>query len=662
MVNLTIDGKPVQVPDGTTVLEAAQAAGIQIPTLCNHPALKPFGGCRLCLVEVEGARTLQPSCTLPENEKMVVLTNTPKVKTARKFVLTLIFSDRNHFCPFCQVSGGDCELQNSALDEGMSHWPFQPSWKQYPVDASHPYFVLDHNRCILCHRCVRTCGELVGNYTLGIEERGASSMLVSDTGIPWGESSCVSCGTCAAVCPTGAIIERRLAYQGHEVQMTETKSVCVGCSVGCGVTVLTRDNRLVRILGDWDASINGGVLCKEGRFIPVDEDRERITTPLVKKNGKLQPATWEEALEIVASRLKPLAGKNGDGVAALASTRLPVEALSFFKQIFADGMGSEMVTSIEEGQPTAVVSSLAEELGKPFEANLEALKAADTVLAIGVDLAESHMVAGFLVKRNLPKGTRLVVIDPGANSLDAHANLALKATKGADLDVLKGIRAGLVKLGLVESSLTGKTPAEADKELAQAAQATGISADDLLAAAGMLGVAEKPVIVYGKGITTKSAIQTLRQLVDLAQQAGAAVLSIKGSANSLAAAQYRLEKPFQVNGHQAVFVALGDDKPSQRLVQRLEKAPFLAVQASYVSRLSATADVVLPVEMWAEQEGHYLNLEGRLQKTSRALTAPEGVRSNAEALKALAGKLGVNADENWQASVCARPAPVEIAA
>ncbi len=662
MVNLTIDGKPVQVPLGTTVLEAAQSAGIQIPTLCNHPSLKPFGGCRLCLVEVEGARTLQPSCTLPVNENMVVLTNTAKVKTARKFVLTLIFSDRNHFCPYCQVSGGDCELQNAALDEGMSHWPFQPSWNRYPVDASHAYYVMDHNRCILCHRCVRACGQLVGNFTLGIEERGASSMLVADTGLPLGESSCVSCGTCVAVCPTGALIERRSAYQGLDVKLDETQSICVGCSVGCGVTVFTRDNRLVRILGDWDAAINGGVLCKEGRFLPVEEDRERITTPMVKKNGKLQAATWEEALKTLAAKIKPLSGKKGDGVAALASTRLPAEALSLFKQIFADGLGSEMVTSMEEGRPTAVASELAEALGKPFESNLDALKAADFVLAVGIDLAENHMVAGFLVKRNLPNGTRLVVIDPGENGLNPYANLVLKATKGTDRDILKGILAGLVKLGLYEGGLTGKTPAEAEKELAQAVRDTGIPADDLLAAAGMLGVAEKPVIVYGKGITTQSSIPVLRQLVELGQQAGAALIGIKGSANSLAAAQYRLENTFQLNGHQAVFVALGDDVPTQRLIQRLEKAPFLAVQASYVSRLSAAADVVLPVEMWAEQEGHYLNLEGRLQKANRALSAPEGVRSNAEALKALADQLNLQPNEDWEASIRDRTAAVQIGA
>lgn len=657
MVNLTIDGKPIQVPDGTTVLQAATAAGIHIPTLCNHPALKPFGGCRLCLVEVEGARTLQPSCTLPVNEKMAVLTSTAKVKSARKFVLTLIFSDRNHFCPFCQVSGGDCELQNSALDEGMANWPFQPNYQRYPVDASHPYYVMDHNRCILCHRCVRACGQLVGNFTLGIEERGASSMLVADTGLPLGESSCVSCGTCVAVCPTGALIERRSAYQGHEKQLEETKTVCVGCSVGCGETVYTRDNRLVRVIGDWDAPVNGGVLCKIGRFLPMEEDRQRVITPMVKKDGKLLPATWEEALDILSAKLQPLAGTNGNGVAALASTRLPVEALSLFNGVFAKGIGSNMVTTLEESATTALAATLAEELGQPFEAGLDVLKTADCVIAIGADLVESHMVAGFLIKRSLPDGTKLIVVDPNANGLDPFANVIIKATQGSDLDVIKGLQAGLIKLGLRDGD-----GVKAETELAEAAAATGVSADDLIAAAGMLGIATRPVIVYGKGLTAKTGLPALRQMVQLGKLASAALVSIKGEANSLAAAQMHMEKPFQLNGHKAVYVALGDDTPSQSLIQTLEKAPFLAVQASYVSRLTAMADVVLPVEMWAEQDGSYINLEGRVQKANRALTAPDGVRSNAETLKALADKLGMQPDENWEAALKAHPAPVAITA
>lgn len=655
MVNLTIDGKAVAVPEGTTVLQAAETAGISVPTLCAHPSIKPFGGCRLCLVEVEGARTLQPSCTLPVMENMVVHTSTPKVKAARKFVLTLIFSDRNHFCPYCQVTGGDCELQNAALNEGMSHWPFQPNWLNYNVDASHPYFVLDQNRCILCQRCVRACGQLVGNFTLGIEERGSNSMLVADDGVPLGESSCVSCGTCVSICPTGALIERRSAYQGLEKHLDETKTVCVGCSVGCGATVYTRDNRLVRIIGDWDAPVNGGVLCKTGRFLPVEEDRERITSPMVKKNGKLQPVSWEEALQTVAAKIRPLAGHSGDGVAALASTRLPVESLALFQKLFVDCIASDMVTSIEEGQTTALQGSLSEELGQPFETNLEALKSADCVMAIGVDLAESHMVAGFLVKRNVPNGTRLIVVDPQVNGLDPQAAVQLKATTGSDLDIIKGIKAGLVKLGLIDGD-----GAAAIAELEASAKATGISTDDLVAAAGMLGVAEKPVIVFGKGITAKGSLPLLRELAALGKAVKAGLLSIKGEANSLAASQLKLDKPFNLNGHQAVYVALGDDTPSQRLIQRLEKAPFLAVQASYVSRLTEMADVVLPVEMWAEQEGTYINLEGRVQKAKRALTAPEGVRSNLETLQALANALGIETAEDWQASIAARPAPVAI--
>jgi formate dehydrogenase major subunit len=656
MISFTIDGKTVQVENGTTVLQAAQSAGIHIPTLCNHPALKPFGGCRLCLVEVEGMRTLQPSCTLPASEKMAVLTSNDKIKAARRFVLSMIFSDRNHFCPFCQVSGGDCELQNSALDEGMSHWPFRPNWEPYPVDASHPFFVMDHNRCILCHRCVRACGQLVGNFTLGIEERGARSMLVADTGVPLGESTCVACGTCVSVCPTGALIERRSAYQGQSEQMEMTKSICLECSLGCGSEVYTRNNRVMRIMGDWEAPVNGGVLCKQGRFMPVEENRERITQPMLRKEGKLQPVSWEEALAALGTQIKPLAGKKGQGVAAIASTRLPAEALSLFKQIFVKHLDGNMVTSTEEGQATGILSLLAEELGQPYEANLQAIQKADCVLAIGVNLDDSHMVAGFFIKRNLPEGTNLILVDPQPGNLETLANVALKPVHGSDSDVLLGLESALVRLGLQDGDA-----ALAEQNLAHSAQATGLSIDDLLAAAAMLGSAQRPMFVYGKGITTQNNLQPVRKLIELARKINASLLSVKGEANSMAAAQYYLDQPFQLNGDQAVYVALGDDTPSQRLVQKLEKAPFLAVQASYVSRLTAMAQVVLPVENWAEQEGHFLNVEGRLQKTSRAVQAPEGVRSNAAALDALAQELGLETIPFRWTELCERPAPVAIA-
>ncbi len=644
MVNVTIDGKNIEVPEGTTVLRAAQMAGVTIPTLCDHPNLTPYGGCRLCLVEVEGARTLQPSCTLPVNNNIVVHTDTQKVLDARKFVLTLLFSERNHFCMYCQVSGGDCELQNAAYGEGMTHWPLQPNWSPYPVDASHPYFILENNRCILCRRCVRACSELVGNFTLGIEERGAKSVLVADLGTPLGESTCVSCGVCVQICPTGALIDRRSAYQGRETQTEVTQSVCLGCSLGCGIDVHTRDNRLVRIEGDWDAQVNGGVLCEAGRFLPMNEDRERVTTPMLRKNGALKAATWEEALDAIAASLKPLAGKNGDGVAAMASTRLPAEALSAFEELFAEKLGSHMVTSIEEGVNTAASAAVAAELGQPFEGGLDAFDSADCVVAIDVDLASEHQVAGFFIKRALPKGVKLVTVDTQPGAFKDLADYAVELKAGGEAGFLNGLKAALA--GSVPSS----------KE-------TGVPATVIQDIAGLIGAAQKPLFVYGKALAHKdtAALKALVELAGALPDKRAVILSPKGEANSLAASQYGLDGAFKVNGHQAAFIALGDDRLSQRQLKLLEGIPFLVVQASYISTATAAADVVLPVEDWVEQSGHYVSLDGRLQTAQKALAAPEGVLSNEAALQAVAKSMGFELDGDWKAKLSRRTSPVAIA-
>jgi formate dehydrogenase major subunit len=628
MITVTIDEKTIQVPEGTSVLKAAKMAGAEIPTLCDHPYLTPYGGCRLCLVEVQGARTLQPACTLPASNNMVVSTSTEKVKSARKFILTLIFSERNHFCPFCQLSGGDCELQNAAYREGMTHWQLQPNWTPYPVDASHPYFILDNNRCILCRRCVRACGELVGNFTLGFEERGSLSMLIADLGsTPLGESSCISCGSCVQVCPTGAIIDRQSAYKGHVTQVDTTSSVCIGCSIGCGITVATRDNQLVRIEGDWEAAVNGGVLCKVGRFYPMDEKRERITTPMIRKDGVLKQATWEEALGQIVGQLKPLAGKKESGIAAVASTRLPVEALVNFKRLFAGHMKSDMVTTIEEGQSTTAAAKLAEKMGKSFEGNLNALDSADCILVAGIDLVKEHEVAGFFIKRSQPHGTKLILVDSGVNSLDVAADAVIKPALGKMSETLNG-------LGQKSGSL------------------------EMVAAADLLANAQHPVFVFGNNLSETE----LQALINLATSVNGVLIGLKGGANSLAASQLHLDGNFTLNGHKAAFVALGDDFSTQKFEDELKNVPFLIVQSAYKSPLFDHASVILPVENWAEIEGHYLNLEGRLQETHPSLKAPQGVYSNALAIETLASALGYDVKGDWKAELAVRTPAVELVA
>ncbi len=657
MINLTVDGKQVEVPEGTTVLRAAEIAGITVPKLCDHPQLAPMGGCRLCIVEVQGFRVPMSSCTLPASNGMVVKTDSDALRKSRQTILSLLFSERNHFCPFCQLSGGDCELQNAAYVQGMTHWPMSPGWKTFPVDTSHDFFILDNNRCILCRRCVRACSELVGNFTLGIAERGSDCMLVADANVPLGDSTCVSCGACLQVCPTGALIDRQSAYYGHEKQLTYTESTCVGCSVGCGINILTANNQLVRIEGNWNAPVNGGLLCKTGRFDPIAEQRMRLTTPLVRKNGKLEPASWEEALGKVAQSMKPLVGNKGSGVAALASTRLPAESLALFKKLFADQMRSDMVTSLEEGLPSGLPAALADELGQPFEGSLDILRTADCVLAIGVNLKDNHQVAGFFIKRTIPLGSKLIMVDPQANGLDDQAAYLLKASAGSDLDVIQGLQAAIVKAKLERYPAS---PMNAAQVLANVSQKTGLAVDDVTAAAQALASAAKPVIVYGKGITAKGNADTLKALVTLAKTTGATLISVKGDANSLAAAQYHLDRVFELNGHQAVYVALGDDYPSQRLVDRLAKAPFLVVQSAYPSPLTEMAQVVLPVTRWVEQDGHYLSLDGRLQMAHKALQAPASVWTNEQVFTRLAEALGLSVNGAWKELLSQRTAPVQI--
>jgi len=605
MVTVTIDEKKVEVPQGTTVLNAAREAGIEIPTLCDHPQLTPYGGCRLCLVEIEGARTLQPSCTMPVSDNMVVHTDTDKIREARKFVLSMIFSERNHFCPYCQVSGGDCELQNAAYDEDMTHWPLQPNWQPYPVDASHPFIIIEHNRCILCRRCVRACGELVGNFTLGIEERGANSKLIADLGTPLGESTCIGCGTCVQVCPTGALIDRWSAYQGKETQVETTHTTCVGCSVGCSLNVLTRDNRLVRIEGDWDSDINHGLLCEVGRFDPMEENRDRLLTPLVRKDGILKAATWDEAYSTIAEKLGSLS-KEKKQIAGFISTRLPIESMYFFRQLFKDELQAN-VTTIVDGYAKGT-NNLSSE--KTSAASFEDVKNADCVVVVGEDITKDHQVVSFFVKRNLPAGTKLITVAEGEDGLDSFAHVTIKNEK------------------LAEGINTIKNNAKV---------------------AEILKASENVVIIFGDHAA--ECEECGKALASIAKIFNAKLLNTYDGANGKAAALLSLVGNVDCSKVAAAYIALGDECASQAFSQSLDKIPFVVVQSSYISPLTANADVVLPSLTWLEQDGHYMNMEGKLTTAQGSLVAPEGVSDNAVILKNIAGKLGLKVSDDWKAAL-----------
>jgi predicted molibdopterin-dependent oxidoreductase YjgC len=387
----------------------------------------------------------------------------------------------------------------------------------------------------------------------------------------------------------------------------------------------------------------------------LKEERERILTPLVRKNGALKAATWDEALSVVKANLA------GNNVAAVASTRLPAESLAKFKQIFSDCLGSQMVTSTTEGQTTTAAELFAKELGQPFEGKLDQLKTADLVVTVGADLAENHQVAGFFVKRNLQNGTKLIVVDPSDTGLNELAELVLKLAPGTDVDLLYGLAAEVSRLKDTKPEFD-----PAKYALSAVSQKTGILPEKIETAARLLTDAKHPAFVYGKGITAHGSTTALKALVALAKALGAlddahsTIIGAKGQANSLTAALLGLDTSFELKGQQAVYLAAGDDVISQRLTNKLEGIPFLAVQASYASAATLMADVVLPVEIWSEQSGHYVSLDGRVQTTNAALPAPEGVWSNEKVLGTLAASLGITEELDWQKALHQSTSPVAL--
>jgi predicted molibdopterin-dependent oxidoreductase YjgC len=458
------------------------------------------------------------------------------------------------------------------------------------------------------------------------------------------------------------LIDRTSAYQGHEKAMSQVKTTCVGCSVGCSLNLFVHDNRIVRIDGDWDGAVNHGLLCEHGRYDPMQNTHDRITTPLMRRNGTLEPVSWDEALGTVADKLKPLAGREQAGLAAIASTRLPVEVLAMFTELFSVGLKSKMVTSIEEGMTTAVLNAAAEKHGA-FEGKLDVLRNADTVLCIGANIARYHMVAGFLVKRALPKGMHLIDVNTEAGPLDEFADLALKIKPGSDLALINGMQAIIVKEGLGRAALAIADP---DAVIAEALQATGLAADRLAFAARMLAHAVSPVILFGKGITAQRDEKLVEAIIGLATLTGAVdgeragLLALKGEADSAAGALLGLDQPFSLDGQEAIYVLLGDDFASKRLLQKLDKAPYLVVQASYHSALTEMAQVVLPAVLWSEQAGHFISLDGRLQEARQAVHPPEGVRLNSAILTEVAMRMNMPIKQDWQAMIHGRKSSVVL--
>ena len=329
-MKLTIDGQAVETTEGRTILEAAREHGIHVPALCFHPRIGKAGRCRACVVEIEGVRGLKESCATPAKDGMVVSTNTPRVLEARRMVVELLLSEGHHQCLACQASG-ECELQEMAYMLGIERPGLLFDTPPEPLDTSSEGIVREADKCIQCGRCVSACQNLVVNQVLAFGYRGHSARVVADEDRPLGESSCVLCGECVQVCPVGALTQtgpRQARIRPSET--TATRVTCPYCGVGCQIDFHTKNNRFVYSAAcetNWERHPNKGMLCVKGRFgLDFVDAPDRLRTPLVRKEGKLVAASWDEALDLVAAKLKGVKDAHGaDAVGFFTSAKVTNE-------------------------------------------------------------------------------------------------------------------------------------------------------------------------------------------------------------------------------------------------------------------------------------------------------------------------------------------------
>jgi len=342
-IQVTIDGREVTVPAGTTILDAARDLGIDIPTLCHHETLSPAASCRLCVVEVEGRPNLMPACATELADGMSLQTESEAVVEARKLILDLLLSDHPMACITCEQSGG-CTLQEYCYRYGVEASTFEGDKRKLPIESDNPMIERDMNKCILCGKCVRVCAEVQVTNAIDFTERGFESQIAASFDNPLATDFCRFCGQCADICPTGAIANKQL--KGTRTWDREkVRTTCPFCGVGCNFDLNVAGGKVLGVTAAYDAPANQGSLCVKGRFhTDLIYSPDRITTPLIKKDGVWEMATWDEALELVARRLLEIRGEHGNlSVGVLSSARCTNEENYLLQRLTRAGLNTNSI-------------------------------------------------------------------------------------------------------------------------------------------------------------------------------------------------------------------------------------------------------------------------------------------------------------------------------
>ena len=719
-ITISFDGQEVKTEPGKMVLEAAIEAGVYVPYLCYHPGMKPFGACRMCVVSVEGQRGFPTSCTMPVADGMKVRTGSTEVNDLRRSVMEMLIAEHPSGCLTCHrvdicgptdvclrhVSVNDrcvtcpknerCELKDTVRYLGMSlESPLQYKYRNIPLELADPFYDRDYNLCIVCGRCVNACEQLRGDDAIAFTERSGQALVGTSFGTSLLESGCEFCGACIDVCPVGALVERDHKW---EKPGKVERTICPLCPVGCQMNLeYNGDGTMIRALPEINSPANHGQACFKGKFgLQFVNDTSRLQTPLVRRDGQLVESTWDEALDLVASRL---AEYSGEAFAFLTAPNSTNEEHYLAQKFARAAMKSNSVDQTSNTQPDLTLG-LEQSLGYAGATNPTwDLEQSGCILVFSSNVTEEHNVAGVPIKRAARKNAKLVVIDSREVELTRYAHIWLRPAPGTEQLLLGGLLKSVIDQGFQKDDWLAEnceSPATLQYALSaldldEVSKATQVAVGDIAEAARLYGEADASALVYAlDNIQPRLARDCVLSLVNLALMTGnlgkpgAGIYPMRPGANEQGAwdvgcvpdrlpGYRRVSNSEDRQAVEAIWDSSIPETPGLGLAQILQGArdgrvkaafvigdspnftngklgdglaaldnlEFLVVCDSFLTEAAQRAHVVLPRATFVEKDGTFTNQERRIQRLKPGRSLPEGgPRPEWQVIRDVAHKMG----------------------
>ncbi len=666
MITLTINGKEVRLDKPMSVLDASRQAGIKIPTMCHHEALKPYGGCRLCVVEVERMPKLQNACTLMAAEGMNVKTESDEIAEVRRGILEFLLINHPLDCPMCDKAG-ECELQDMCNKYGASAGRFKESKRKVPESHQDQIFTRNMERCVVCTRCVRMCNDVQGASAIEMIGRGGRTKME-----PFSTDSfnCEYCGNCLTVCPVGAILSRLYIHSFRPWQVDrEVETICSYCGVGCSLVVQIRDDSIKRVIPRMGQGLNKGLLCSRGRFgYEYINSDDRLTVPLVRKNGNLEKSTWSEALSIIADKLTKVKKESGGtSIAGIASPRCSNEDNYIFQKFMRVACGTNNIDSVSRIGFAGAQKYFEDLLGQGITANMiDGLKNSETILVLGGDPTAVNPILGLSIREAARRGANIIVLGY-AKGLEKFKTGQIVPSVFKEAEVLeallldvfkeKGVRGERPFIDKELRVLSDKFSGSKDfdgydgfiKALLESASTSIVLGTDLVQRTdghrALFGVAGLTYLLEAR-LYLLSERPNEQGLIDvgcvpdmLPGGRPVNILDFKSKFESawngsvpddegltlmeiIEGAKKKDIKAMYVMGENPVF----NIPDGSSVKDALKSLDLLVVQDIFLTETAEMADVVLPALGWTEKSGTITNLERRIQLQKKAIGSSKGMQ------------------------------------